>query len=84
MNYSFKVDYYATLGKKYRFFESRKYLFRMITLRYVYFGRKAIESKFVLFRKYYNFKRFLLRRKYGIEVFMNNIGPGLEWCMAIQ
>ena len=56
----------------------------MFSLRYIYFARKAIHAKTRLFRLFYNYKRYRLRRKYGIEVFMNNIGKGFRMIHAFN
>ncbi len=84
MNKDYLFDYYVATGKKYSYFSNIRFITRMFSLRYVYFARKAIHAKTHLFRFLNNYMRFRLRRKYGIEVFINNIGKGFRMVHAFN
>jgi len=71
-------DYFAMTGKKYGSFYSKILTLQKPNLKFIYCGRRAIESKIWLIRIFFDYQRFLLRRKYGLEIFFNNIGPGFR------
>jgi serine O-acetyltransferase len=78
MNETFKYDFLASTNENYTFWKSRKALIKMHALRFIYCYRISTLSKNPFRKAFFNFIRFKLRRKYGLEINKAHIGRGFR------
>ena len=75
---NFKYDYFASFGVNIQNVSLIKNLIKKHHIRFIFWGRLSSDSKNYFVKKISDFNRFLMRRKYGLEIFFNNIGPGFR------
>jgi serine O-acetyltransferase len=77
LNDYFKYDYFKMTGEKWSTLRGVGRFVKHYKLRFIYFGRKLAESKFILAKFYYQCIVRSMEKKYGLEIDFKNIGKGL-------
>ena len=73
----FFADYYAMYGEKW----SKKSIILLLKnreLRYIFYGRISIESKFILIKNFFRMLRHHMANKLNTEISFENTGEGFE------
>lgn len=77
MDEKFKNDYLRTTGCDWSNFQVFIKLFKNHSIRYEFYGRKAVSARFEISKRFYRLLQKLCGTKYGLEMDFLNIEAGL-------